>query len=88
MSNFICLSGDCDNFALTKDGCFVVRDEQGRDWLCYEPENLRSDASEAMSAVQRMQEKLHRLGFQTDGTYFSVVTSIDLEVLPLWLDGA
>lgn len=85
MSDYICLSGDCDNFALTKRGCFCLQDEQGRDWLCYEPSDLRPEAQEAVLALREMQERSFQLGLERDGTNFSVVTSVDLEVLPACL---
>ena len=85
MSNFICLSGDCDNFALTQQGSFAVRDDQGRDWICYESDNVRSDAHKAALALKEMQERLYLLGLERHGTSFLVMTAVGPEVLPVRL---
>ena len=85
MSNFICLSGDCDNFALTKAGCFAIQDDHGRDWICYESKNVRSDAHKAALALKEMQKRSYLLGLERDGTNFLVATAVDPEALPACL---
>ncbi len=85
MGDYICLHGDCDNYALTKDDCFVVLDDVGRNWLCYEPDDIAGEIDRLQSDLGQMQAKAYALGFAQDGTSLSVVLRMKRNVLPEWL---
>ena len=87
MAEFVCLRGDCDNYALTKDNCFVVQDELGRDWLCYETENIIDEIDDVKEQVTQMQERCYSLGMAGEGTSISVALYIERSLLPEWLAG-
>ena len=85
MGDFICLHGDCDNYALTKDNCFAVLDAAGRNWLCYEPEDIANEIDTLQTELSQMQAKAYALGLARRGTNLSVVLRMKRKVLPEWL---
>ncbi len=85
MSEYICLHGDCDNYALSQEGCFAVQDEDGRTWLCYQPDDIVREVGKVKAEVKQMQAKAYELGFATGGTHLSAVMGMELEILPEWL---
>jgi hypothetical protein len=36
MPVYDCYRGQAEGMALEREGCFTIRDTQGRDWLCFE----------------------------------------------------
>lgn len=70
MSEYICLHGDCDNYALSQEGCVAVLDEDGRTWICYQPDNIVREVGKLKAKVKQIQAKAYELGFAVGARTF------------------
>jgi hypothetical protein len=81
MPNYACLRGDCEGIALTEEDCFVLRDDRGRDWLCFD----ESDRGDTLDPMWSAQIKLGKLGLASKGTQLACIECDSVDQLKLEL---